>query len=422
MGLLRAFRDRWSRRRSVRGDADGRAPAPDRFVRQEGFEVSAEVATANRLCGQWVDSIDPARSTVLSGVGAQLALTTLLAGAAGPARAELEAATGVDHARAHDVTRQLLELAAADPGASAGVGLWVQQGTPLVAAYAEATPATVAELLGQPQLDDWAQRATGGLIAAFPVAVYPDTPLLVASAVAARLRWEERFSEVAGRWMGGDPRPGFLARTTRSLSTVSLVRDRQQVVSRVIVRGDGDLDVHLVAGGQGDGPDSVIRAGLAAIGGEAAVLPGSELRAGDRAGALGVEVERATDTRPRLDVTSPAFAVEADHDLLAEPGRFGLESARDTASGHFPDLSPTPLAVGQARQAAYAAFAAEGFEAAAITAMEMVAASSRVRRRPPVGDRLVVSVEHDRPFGFVVVDRESRLALFAGWIAEPPAG
>ena len=38
---------------------------------------------------------------------------------------------------------------------------------------------------------------------------------------------------------------------------------------------------------------------------------------------------------------------------------------------------------------------------------------------PPHGKTRVVRVAFDRPFGFVVVDRVSHLALFAGWVADP---
>ncbi|MFK0043753.1 serpin family protein [Streptomyces sp. NPDC090741] len=111
-----------------------------------------------------------------------------------------------------------------------------------------------------------------------------------------------------------------------------------------------------------------------------------------------------------------AFDVSADHDLLDHAGLFGLHTAADTGSGHFPGISSAPLAICSARQSAMARFHAEGFEAAAVTALASVPGCAlphyryRVRR---------AEVAFHRPFGFLAAHRTSRLVLAAGWVAEP---
>jgi serine protease inhibitor len=63
-----------------------------------------------------------------------------------------------------------------------------------------------------------------------------------------------------------------------------------------------------------------------------------------------------------------------------------------------------------------AEFTAEGFEAAAVTAMAAVGAGMRA---VPPGRVKEVRVELDRPFGFFASHRASGLILAAGWVAEP---
>jgi serine protease inhibitor len=81
--------------------------------------------------------------------------------------------------------------------------------------------------------------------------------------------------------------------------------------------------------------------------------------------------------------------------------------------GHFSAISPTPLAVGQAKQKVLARFFATGFEAAAVTSMALMRASMPTRQ----ARRLDVAL--DGPFAFTAVLRESRLPIVAGWVATP---
>jgi serine protease inhibitor len=172
--------------------------------------------------------------------------------------------------------------------------------------------------------------------------------------------------------------------------------------------------VHLVIGEEGRPAREVLQGGLAARTG--CGRKGSELRVGES--APGLTVERVPDDEPddRLVILTPRFRVEAEHDLLKRPEVFGLAAVTSTDRGHFPAISPKPLAISQAKQSAMAEFTAEGFEAAAVTAMAAVGAGMR-----PVPPRRVkeIRVELDRPFGFFASHRTSGLILAAGWVAEP---
>lgn len=129
-------------------------------------------------------------------------------------------------------------------------------------------------------------------------------------------------------------------------------------------------------------------------------------------------MQRVPDDEPgdRLLIRMPRFSVDADHDLLEHPEVFGLDTVTDRLRGHFPAISRRPLAVSQARQSAAARFTAKGFEAAAVTAIALMAGGM-----PPVPPRRVkqIRVELDRPFGFFASHRASGLILAAGWVAEP---
>ena len=85
----------------------------------------------------------------------------------------------------------------------------------------------------------------------------------------------------------------------------------------------------------------------------------------------------------------------------------------DVSRGHFPAMSSHPLAVSAAKQNAIAHFTAEGFEAAAVTALGGAGGAAPRRKVKQV------RVEFDRPFGFFATHRISGLTLAAGWVAEP---
>ncbi|WP_405681175.1 hypothetical protein [Streptomyces sp. NBC_00048] len=102
---------------------------------------------------------------------------------------------------------------------------------------------------------------------------------------------------------------------------------------------------------------------------------------------------------------------------MAHADLFGLGSASDRSAGHFPGISDNPLAIGSAKQSVTAAFTDKGFEAAVVTAVEMMAG----RVRPPEKKYVKTEVYATfyRPFGFLAVHRASRLVLAAGWVTEP---
>ncbi|RSS71759.1 serpin family protein [Streptomyces sp. WAC06614] len=389
---------------------------------------NSTIRAVNRLTARWAAPATGTgeRSTVFTAAGVWPLLALLADGADGPARTELEEALGLPAAAAAPAARDLLDGLSAVRGLDVATGLWARHELPLEPAWTEALPdGTRGGLTGDPAtdraaLDAWVARCTRGLIERLPTEVDAETLLVLASALALRLKWIQPFQDYVhtvaeGPWAGREM--VALRRTTSLLDRVRVARTATGPVTALNVVGDRGVDVHLVLGEPDAAPGDVVRAGVDVVTGavdttDATALPEGAPGPGLRIGSV-VSHERG----PQLFVRTAAFTVDAGHDLLAHAGLFGLDSARDDRVGHFPGISAEPLAVTSARQSAVARFMAEGFEAAAVTVM---AAAAGCGVPPPRRYRnRLATVTFDRPFGFLAVHRTSKLVLAAGWVAEP---
>jgi len=378
----------------------------------------------NRMTEHWIRGCAD-ESSVFCAPSAWPLLALLADASEGPGRAELEDAVGLSAADARAAALQVLDLLRGMPGVRSALGLWVAEQFPVDPEWTAGLPlGTVGLLTGDPAvdvplLDDWARQHTDGLIEAMPVGVSPETLVLLAAAMSVRTRWARPFTDTgwpitydSGPWK--DRRYYPLSRVTRVLDRVNVAPTTYGEVTCLEIVGTNGVTVYLVIGEEGRPAHEVLHGGLLARTGYG--RKGGELHVGDT--APGLIVERVPDDKPedRLLVLAPRFRVEGDHDLLARPKLFGLDTVTDTSRGHFPAMGPKPLAVSQARQSAAAVFTAEGFEAAAVTAVGAVAGGM-----PPIPPRRVkqIRVEFDRPFGFLAQHRTSGLILAAGWVAEP---
>ncbi|MEW2546075.1 serpin family protein [Streptomyces sp. NPDC047002] len=394
-------------------------------------EQTAAVTGVAELTARWARGLDAARDTVFSAAGAWPLLALLAEAAQGPARRELESAVGAQAPDAAAAARALFAELPGAAGLNAALGLWTARSLPLHDAWLTTLPeGSHAALTGdaaadRAALDAWAARQTEGRIDRMPVDVGPGVPLVLASALRLTTRWEHPFTGgparpvAAGPW-AGLPLP-LLTRTTPGLGDAAVADTRHGPLTLLRVRGDNGIDVHLLLGPPGAGPGEVLGGAVAALAGRCAVTSADALPYGPQAGP-GLAKDVIESTRPApgplLRVDVPAFRLTAHHDLLRRAEVFGLAAASDASRGHFPGISPAPLAVGSAAQAATAEFGAEGFEAAAVTAFGMragaaAAAPSRVPR---------VTATLDRPFGFAAVQRATGLCLVTGWVARPPSG
>lgn len=387
---------------------------------------NSTVPAVNRLTKRWAAQV-PATGpgTVFTAAGVWPLLALLADGAGGSAREELAEAVGLPAGAAAGAARELLDALAGIRGLESATGLWARADLPLEQAWSSKLPAGARGTLTDDVhadtkvLDTWASDRTGGLIERMPVALDEGTRLVLASALALRLKWIRPFREIPGSvdegpWAGRPLR--VLVRGTTLLDRVRVAHGQTGPVTLMEVVGDTGVDVHLVLGEPGAPAGGTLGAGIDAV---TRALPstGAHLLPEGKPGpGLSIGTVTSASRRPWLTVRTVAFDVRAEHDLLEHARLFGLDTASDRDHGHFPGISAEPLAVGSARQTALARFGAEGFEAAAVTAVAMAAGSAPPRLKYRVRR---AEVRFDRPFGFLAVHRTSRLVLAAGWIDEP---
>ncbi|MFF7353169.1 MULTISPECIES: serpin family protein [Streptomyces] len=388
-------------------------------------KVTAEtVRRVNGLSARWAQALP--EGTVFSAPGVWPLLAFLADGATGPARAELSGALGLPADQAAAAARELLGALAEVSGLDAALGLWAHHALALREEWRAGLPAGTYGVFGddlvtaQERLDAWAAERTGGLVERMPVTLTRDARMVLAGALALRTTWRQPFAELplrpgSGPWQG---------RTLRGLHRRSVRPDRVGVtgtpdgfVTALTVPGDNGIDVHLVLGEERMAPGQVLAAGVGVVERTLPLTAGGSLPLGHVGPGLYVERQPAVEPTPlTLDVRTVVYEVRADHDLLGLAGLFGLTAATDPRHAHFPGVSDFPLAVGQARQSAVAQFGALGFRAAAATAAAEVYGSAPPQYRY---ESTVVRAVYDRPFGFLAVDRESRLVLAAGWVTDP---
>lgn len=380
--------------------------------------LNRSVRLANSYTADWAGRADYSGNAVFSGAGYYLLGLMLAAAASGKAKDELEVALAVDQVDAAQHLRQLTDLITGCDGVSQAVGLWLDPELEILADYAQLiAPATTGSI---PQdlaiLDEWVKENTQGILDKFPVEPDDNTLMLLATVLAAKADWKEPFDQRGHTWMGERYFEGGLFRSSVNVDLASIVSYERTKIGRLVCETVAGFDVHLLVGEPSDAPSDVLRAGIAACSDQADVVTGSMLSRRDGAGGLMVKKVQAVTNEPLLIVSAPQFEVTSNHDLLEIPELFGLATATDSSRGHFPGLSPSPLAVQKASQTATAAFSADGFEAAAITVMAAMAGAA-FDVNETKAQHIIFTV--DRPFGFLAVDRYSSLVLFAGWVASP---
>lgn len=365
----------------------------------------------------------------MSGAAVWPLLAALAAGAEGPARRELEHAVGLPAERALAAAAEVVGVIDHAVASHGAIGLWVREDVPLRMAWASALPAhTRGRLRGAPDqdqaaLDAWVREHTLGILDGLPVRIDSETLLVLAACLAIRTRWQTPFEDSGFPWRcGSGPWAGRslhgLFATFDDLDRVAVLDTRAGAVTVFDSYGADDVDVHLVIGPENEAPGTLLSESIAALTGPRAWRNGSELRTGDTApGLLVEEVVRDDPDPPHILVRTIAFEVSSRHDLLDWSDLFGLRTATDRRRGHFPEISDWPLVIQQAQQSVRATFSATGFEAAAVTSMSMMPGAAL--RPPPQYTVRVINVAFDRPFGFLAVDRSSRLVLFAGWVENP---
>ncbi|MFI2430721.1 serpin family protein [Streptomyces sp. NPDC018693] len=388
--------------------------------------ANVTIRAVNGLTARWAATLDPDSGSVLSAAGVWPLLAFLADGAGGPARRELADAVGTEAGQAAGAARELLTAMGSREGLDIAVGLWTKRTVELREEWVAGLPAGAHGVLtgeltaDREALDAWAAKATGGLIPRMPLALTDATLLVPASGLALRTQWLRPFVErplapEAGPW--SDRLLQGLCRRSELLDRIGVADTPLGHVTELKVHGDNGVDVHLLLGEESMTPGQVLGTGVDLLTRRHPLVPGNRLPHGEVGPGLSVVRRRGTrPDPPTLDVTTVAYDIAAEHDLLRHPALFGLDTARDAARGHFPGISAFPLAVQEARQSAMSRFGARGFRAAAVT---MVPAAAGAAPPPVRWVTSAVEARFDRPFGFLAVNRQTRLVLAAGWVTDP---
>lgn len=240
----------------------------------------------------------------------------------------------------------------------------------------------------------WAAEATKGRIRNLlrPGVIKADTRAVVANAVYFKAAWAVPFAPEATRneafFTTGSARP-----------SVSMMHG---TAARPYFRGRGFQAVELPFQGEAFGmvllvPDK--RDGLAAL--EAAATP-----------AAVAEWLRRLEGSPReVDLTLPRFQMTHEVEMKAALSALGLELPF-SGRADFSRISPEALKIDAVVHQAFVKVDETGAEAAAATAIVLVATASI---RPPAR----ATVRADRPFLFLIRDSRSGAILFMGRLADP---
>lgn len=282
--------------------------------------------------------------------------------------------------------------------------------------------------------DAWAREHSAGLIDSFPVALDRGTVLVLATALASKISWDEPFHLDDADVLGENPWARELTRVLRAdgaheqeifedpdaglvaahgaygsgLLVVSVIGERSVAPARVLAAA------HRIGGGWARGCD-----------GDALLAPVSlfDLPLGEGPAWTLVEeqgqVSDPSGRESRITTALPAWRASSQLDL-AVPG-LGLDLAAEGLISQLP-----PFADGyefEARQRAVAAYTRDGFEAAAVSAMSLRFGAAAPHTTP--GLRRTARVAFGHPYAVVAVvpsatwDVDARQLGASPWAAVP---
>jgi hypothetical protein len=284
-------------------------------------------------------------------------------------------------------------------------------------------PATVetGPLPDQATLDAWAREHTFGLIDEFPLRLDPDTVLILASALATRVSWEQPFDLVPATRLGGSP---WATRVDQVLHTPRRGGHDQRIIG---TQRAGDVAVHTARARDGLLVTSVIAdSGVPA---EQVIATAYDIVASGGAGRrslfdlpLGsgplwtITEERSRTGREEVcTAVLPAWSARSEHDLGAAELGFPAAAELLARALRLPEYAFA------AKQAAVARYTRTGFEAAAVTAMMMMAAGLPLERD---GVRRTAELRFGHPYAVVATADQPgspwhHVPVFSAWITTP---
>jgi serpin B len=245
------------------------------------------------------------------------------------------------------------------------------------------------------RINAWAARETRDRIREILRAPDEARRLVLTNAVYFKGRWSDPFSASATR--DGDFFTGAETRVPARLM--------RQITHARYVEADGVQAAEFDYDG-GEFALAVLlprqRTGLEAL--ERTLISDADLN---------LWLRRLTDAeRQRLDVTLPKVEIESEYDLAETLMSLGLRVAFTDRADFSGVTEAERLAISQVIHKTFLAIDEEGTEAAAVTAIDMVATAAPMGPPPPPP----IEFKADHPFFLVLHHRRSGVRLFLGRI------
>ena len=347
----------------------------------------------------------PNDNLFLSPLSASMALGMTMNGAAGETWNQMRNVLGFGSVAEEEINasyESLLELLVGlDPSVETAIGnsVWTRQGFPVHSDFLDTVrewfDAEVAELdFANPsasvRINEWVKAATHGRIEDIVRAVIPPNVVMyLINAIYFKGSWTFRFDSSETR-----PEPFYLDDgSTRTVPLMTLrgelpYQENSRFQAVDLPYGGGAFSMTVLLPQQGVSVDTLA----------------ASLDAADWEGIA----DGFHDTDVLLFL--PRFRMAYERTLNDDLAALGMVDAFDLRAD-FSRLSPMgALLISKVKQKSWVDVNEEGTEAAAATAVEIVAVSSG-----PV-------VRADRPFLFFIRERLSGTILFAGKVASPPGG
>lgn len=379
---------------------------------------TTDAGEVTRTLGRrWAATLTSGEDALFSPSSALGVLGPAAEAANGDARDELSEALGVAPELAGDIARQV--IVGLGEHMQGGTGFWFHpKASPRPEWLAVNDYIDVGRLpVSVEVLNQWVSDTTAGMITELPLYPDPDSLLLAVSALSVDTDWERPFMTGFGSWAGSEDTLAFVQRSDPiDTDDVGVIQLDDLGLSHVVVRSVSSLDVHLIAGSLADSAEDVLGGAFDWFDGLGDRRAAHELSVGEQVGCL--RVEEGNFHKEAAFVRLPAFDLSGELRITDHPLEFGFATARDCERGHFPGFSEYPLCVSAAIQSGFASFSDKGFRAGAVTVMACMGGSA-----PPSEMKRRVTVEHNRPFAFFAIDRETGVVHFGGWVetSEPLA-
>lgn len=279
--------------------------------------------------------------------------------------------------------------------------------------------AQVGGIPSQAEADAWTSEKTIGLIEKFPAELDADTLLVLATALATKIKWRSTFEALPENTLGfGQAEAlhtdctgghhGWLQETEDGIVAVHLASSEDGLVVYSVIADPSIASERVIAHAH--------RIATDANRGGAVNLSTLDLGKGHSWNLW--EDEEVTDHTQRYDVILPAWKAQSEHDLFRP--ELGLPAAAEALQE---SVSTPGRSAAKAVQSAVASYGAEGFEAAAVSTLLL----ARSMAKQPVRTKVRhCDIRFDHAYAVVAVaEKQWRnpspwdgLPVFSAWVAE----